>query len=531
MSAISTSICTVWRRFDRNAARTQGRLLWLIGCALLLPLATRANAPRDVAPLRVLIVGGGPELAYNQVAIESNVRYVGRLLPPDAIRTTLFADGDPNHATVLYDDDPSKESTGHQVLSLILYGYDGDSNDPGHFRKPNLGAHLDGASRHTEVNHAFTQIQQEAETGATWKSLLLYFTGHGSSDKGDQQNNYYDLWGADEKLSVRQLARRIAALPPGVPVTLVMVQCFSGAFGNVIFEDGDPQGPAVERDLAGFFATVNNRVAAGCTSAINEAEYHDFTSYFFAALTGRDRLGRRVTGADYDGDGRVSANEAYCYTLIHDESIDVPVCTSDVFLRRFVPTDDQRAFRTPYDRALLWASPAQKAALDALSDQLHLTGEERPAVAYRHLTDGSPEMRIGEAADRAQRAVRRFNEIRDEDRRILLRRYPELGMSRSARRRALETTVASDLTREVDAGRWKELLDAEAAIDQAEQDRENGEIAESHLLRFVRLFKSVVLAHQLEQTGSPALKARFARLQEAESRTILPQSEALARRP
>src|SRR5262245_54512688 len=71
-----------------------------IGSILLLStMATKANDARIAEPLRVLIVGGGPDLLNNQVAIESNVRYVGKLLPRNCTRTTLFADGDPNHAT------------------------------------------------------------------------------------------------------------------------------------------------------------------------------------------------------------------------------------------------------------------------------------------------------------------------------------------------------------------------------------------------------------------------------------------------
>src|SRR5262249_41817363 len=156
----------------------------------------------------------------------------------------------------------------------------------------------------------------------------------------------------------------------------------SGAFGNLIFEGGDPKGALAEREIAGFFATIKERVAAGCTSAVNEEDYHDFTSYFFAALTGRDRLGRRVTGADYNEDGRVGMDEAYCYTLCHDESIDIPVCTSDVFLRRYVPTKGAEQFQTPYSSVLAWATPAQRAALEALSAKLHRTGENRLAKAY-----------------------------------------------------------------------------------------------------------------------------------------------------
>src|SRR5204863_6599210 len=133
--------------------------------------------------------------------------------------------------------------------------------------------------------------------------------------------------------------------------TLVMVQCFSGAFGNVLFEGGDPAAAAVERKIAGFFAAPRERAAAGCTPEVDEAEYHDFTSYFFAALTGRDRVGRKVTGADYNRDGRVGMDEAYAYSLAHDISIDTPTCTSDYFLRRFVPAVDTEVFQSAYASA------------------------------------------------------------------------------------------------------------------------------------------------------------------------------------
>ena len=63
--------------------------LCLTGYVLLLPsFATRAVDPTP-SSLRVLIVGGGPALEHNQVAIESNVRYVTRLLPPGTPKTTL----------------------------------------------------------------------------------------------------------------------------------------------------------------------------------------------------------------------------------------------------------------------------------------------------------------------------------------------------------------------------------------------------------------------------------------------------------
>src|SRR5205823_4254519 len=138
-----------------------------------------------------------------------------------------------------------------------------------------------------------------------------------------------------------------------------MVQCFSGAFGNVIFTGGDPNASPVDRVIAGFFAATPDRMAAGCTPEVNEAEYHDFTSYFFAALSGRDRVGRTVRGVDYNHDGRVGMDEAYAYALAHDISIDTPTCTSDYFLRRMVTAVDTEVFQTGYARARAWATPAQ----------------------------------------------------------------------------------------------------------------------------------------------------------------------------
>ena len=52
-------------------------------------LAWGPVAARD-AGLWALLIGGGPELQHNQVAIERNVAYVSRLLPPGTPRIVLL---------------------------------------------------------------------------------------------------------------------------------------------------------------------------------------------------------------------------------------------------------------------------------------------------------------------------------------------------------------------------------------------------------------------------------------------------------
>ncbi len=222
-----------------------------------------------------------------------------------------------------------------------------------------------------------------------------------------------------------------------------MVECFSGSFGNLLFENGDPNAPLTHRDLCGFFASISARPAAGCTPEINEADYRDFTGYFFSALSGRSRLGQPVTGADYNHDGKIGMDEAFASTLIHDNSIDTPVCTSDVFLRRFVPDEGFSFVRTPWTDLNAWATPAQRAALDALSTDLHEQGEGRLRVTYAL-----------------------FQRIK---------------------------------------------VDAE-------------DLPSVRVLRLMRLAKSVVLAHRLMASDSPAnqpLQVRYTRLKAAESRNCL----------
>jgi hypothetical protein len=317
---------------------------------------------------------------------------------------------------------------------------------------------------------------------------------------------------------VRDLARHIASLPPDAPVTLVMVQCFSGAFGNVLFEGGDPRRKPIEREIAGFFATTRERMAAGCTPEVNEAEYRDFTSYFFAALTGK--------GADYNHDGRVGMNEAFDYSLAHDVSIDVPVCTSDVFLRRFVPAEDEEIFRTPYSQVRSWATVAQGEALDELSRALQLTGDARLGEAYRRMTG---ESRPGGRGSSPWSANRRFNQVRREMRQSLAEHWPALAEHHGAAYETARKQALAEIERHMKDDQFHELLATEEAVGQAEGDGYQGELAEARVLRFVRLAKSVVLAHRLAESGDGATRDRYQRLLAAEARSPLPPATVALR--
>ncbi len=482
------------------------------------PRATAMGASK-IAPLRVLIVGGGPDLDNNQVAIESNVRYLKRLLPIGTPRTVLFADGNPQSETVLFDQ-PQKLSRGRYLYGLLMED-DGPQDVLSTWRRPNLGSSLDGASHRADIDKAFAKMARDAAHSS--RSVLLYFTGHGSKNDQNPDNNNYDLWG-DEELSVRDLSTQIARLPQSVPVTLVMVQCFSGAFANLLFQNGDPKSALLNRDIAGFFATTRFRTAAGCTSELNEAEYHDFTSYFFAALTGRDRVGRKVTGADYNHDGRVGMNEAFCYTLANDKSIDIPVATSDLFLRRFVSLAGSS---TRYSVVQAFALSGQRFALNKLADELKLTGEHRLAQAedrWRHLSSQSATDAVAET--RVVAARERFLTLRHQMRAAVFAAQPNLNSKDAALKAKALGNFQAQLEREASSEKWKPLFDAgkeweTLAIAQSDQG-EQAEVEAAHLARFIVLHQSVALRMKLQASSNVALKNRFARLMRHESSTLLP---------
>ncbi len=326
---------------------------------LLLPLLLAPAA-------RFLIIGGGPNPANNQVALEFNVQYTARVMPDKASYRVLFADGNPLTASVRYTPEGKTPGSGDQ------------------YRLPQL-PRLDGATSKANVDR---EINALATGGNT--PVFLYFTGHGNIPKPPSPRvSYFSLWNF-ESFTAIDFAYLLNRFPRDVPIAALMVQCHSGGFAKSLFKDGDPTQPPLDNRFCGFYASVESRSSTGCTTSIYIKDYQDFTTFFLAALSGKNRQGEAVTGADYDGNGKVGMNEAFCWALIHDNTIDTPVCTSDEFVRRVVAMPEEEVFATPYSEVLKMATPAQRAALEALSASVNLKGEDRLAVALQRFPSLEP---------------------------------------------------------------------------------------------------------------------------------------------
>jgi len=470
-------------------------------------------APRVAMPSlgfgRVLIVSGGPDTRNNQYAIESNARYLASLTRRAKWRRILFADGNGRSKTisVLLD---TPRTRARAVASWIL-----DLPSPNEavgFKAPTL-APLAGPSTPSSIRRSLGEF---GSSGIQSKAReLVYFTGHGApgstpSGGDDFGNTIYAGWNGD--FSTRELARALQSSPSKAPLVLVMVQCHGGGFANTLFTQGDPKRGVWNRDFCGFFASTAERPAAGCTSQVNERDYQDFTTYFFAALSGVSRDGRQVRGADYNGDGRVSLSEAFAYAELHDNSIDVPVSTGDAFLRHVFSAHDiewQRSYAPIRSRAASW----QAAVLDGLSSRLDLRGDARLAQAEKRLeakkeSNGSDTFQPP-AGVNASRFNVAFNRLQNG----LKARFPRLASLRGGARTGAIQSATDFVASQTDA------LNVVYDAYQLGVNEDKAQVEEALLLRFLRCARTIVLEERLAREGTPAQKAVFARLRRSEDRS------------
>lgn len=297
-----------------------------------------------------LVVAGGGAPSYNEIALEKNVRYFQRTLAhlgeSISTATVFFANGNDGQATIRYLDPLGRER----------------------FKVPDI-EHLTGAATRENVQ-TWLATYPQSDQGRENCPAFMYFTGHGALNSANDDNNAMILW-EEAFWSVQDLAATLDQWPADVPFVTMMAQCYSGSFANVIYEGGDPAQPIALQSRCGFFATVKTRPSVGCTPLVNEADYRDYSSSFFAGLSGRDRVGAPVESADYDQNGAVSYAEAHAFAKVDGETSDWPISTSEAWLQRqATAADEARILNLPMRDVLAGARPEQQFVIVALSTQL-----------------------------------------------------------------------------------------------------------------------------------------------------------------
>lgn len=300
-----------------------------------------------------MVLGGGSAPFENEIALEKNILYFQRTLhelghnPVNA--SIFFANGNDGKATVRYLDPQGIEK----------------------FKVPQI-PNLKGASTLVNLQNWMQQTAQQSPA----KPIFLYFTGHGLPNKNDFNNNFLTLWNK-QLLSVTQLSQMLDELPDETSVTVVMAQCFSGSFANLIYQGGNPKHPIALQSRCGFFATIKSLPSVGCTPSVNEADYRDYSSSFFAGLSGRNRIGKLVASADYNKDGKISYAEAHAFAKVDNKTIDLPISTSESWLQETASSKNvEFILQQPIAEIIKNARPEQRYVVNYLVKMFNWNGNE-----------------------------------------------------------------------------------------------------------------------------------------------------------
>lgn len=156
-------------------------------------------------------------------------------------------------------------------------------------------------------------FEHEGRALAPGDVLLLYVTDHGSKNADDTGNNRIVLWGANENLSVQELAALLELLDPGVRVVLLMSQCYSGAFAGLTSAAAGTDRPP--GNVCGYFSSTADRQAYGCYAENRGRENVGHSFHFIEALATTGRF-----------------DAAHDEVLVADATPDVPLRTSDAYL-------------------------------------------------------------------------------------------------------------------------------------------------------------------------------------------------------
>jgi thiol-disulfide isomerase/thioredoxin len=275
----------------------------------------------------------------------------------------------------------------------------------------------------------FTEAAKRLRPGDT---LLFYVTDHGTKNSDDLTNNRIVLWGEQETLSVNELRQMFARLSPRVRVVVLMSQCFSGSFANLIY-------PGVEQSLStgnmcGFFSSTPDRQAYGCYPENRDKDNIGHSFAFIENLAAGDTF-----------------SEAHDHVLVADLTPDVPRKTSDVYLEQLLEKEARKRGQSP----------------DALIEELLV-------FAWRDAGAWEPEIRL---LDRIGQASGSFSPRSLQELQEQTKILPELGEQfltySKAWDSALQALVFENLERfTTQQSNWRERLDEKSLNALAAQERQ-----------------------------------------------------------
>jgi hypothetical protein len=325
-------------------------------------------------------------------------------------------------------------------------------------------------------------------------------------------------------MTMREFTALLDKVPPQVPVIMVMVQCYSGGFSNTIFKDGKASDGATPANRCGFFATVQDRPAAGCTPDIEEDNYKEYSSYFWAAMRGKTRLGEPIDRPDIDLDGRISLAEAHAFALLQSETIDISIKTSDALLRSVSRTTGEEpgllTLETPYAQLIAAAMPVERAVLDGLSQQLGLTDTNR-GKQTRELAE-SLQKEMTALDEQKKKSSGEFDKIRKDIFAACKGQWPELANRWDPQTARLLSDESAAVTSLIEAhAKFSEFVRLYDEINSLEQRKFELERRWVKTQRLLRSIENIALLANLKRVAPPEVQTRVQGLLALEGSSLI----------
>ena len=477
-----------------------------------------------------LTIGGGYSPTGNQISLEKNVLMFQEMLGeeyPDGVGHDIyFADGNNTQRDLQFHDPNDGVPKVNRELARIFK----QTRYLGYQYRDHQIPHVAGTSSRGSLDKWFKEKGTKLQKG---DRLVIYATAHGgrSSDKKAPGNTKLYMWNG-ENIQVKEMIAHFDKLPEGVSVALVMVQCYSGGYANAIFNEADPKKDVSKQDRCGFFATVQTRQAAGCTPDIDEANYQEYSSYFWIALRGKNRAGQEIEKPDYDKNGTTSLDEAHAYAVLESPTIDIPIKTSGAMLRSVSKMKDKDApnllsIDTRFDELFKLASPSERAILEGLSKQLGLSKPERgkEAKALAAKIDGDKK-KVEAEKKKVQGA---YNASSDKIGKLLKIRWPELANRWDPRVSDLLSKDSAEVLKAIEShGEYKKISKMRSDMEKFDTQRLNHEKKWCKCQRLLRTLENVALAANLPKVASEDKQQRYAQMIAAERGGFGPLSAAAA---
>ena len=242
----------------------------------------------------VLTIGGGYSPSGNQASLERNVLFFRRVVADSGLKPersdTFFSDGDSDKKDLQVIDVETVPKPNRLMAEFF-----GSRTDLGlSYRNHQIPA-VRSSCNPEAVREWFAEVGKEIVDG---DRLLIYVTAHGqrSRDRDRPYNTSIAMWNNSSML-MRDFARQLDQLPDQIEVVMVMVQCYTGGFSHVMYRGGDPKNGLSPQRRVGFYATVHDRPAAGCTPEADEASYAEYSTYFLGCACRRGPHGRQNRSA------------------------------------------------------------------------------------------------------------------------------------------------------------------------------------------------------------------------------------------